>query len=166
MYQTRRGVSYSHTPKVGRGFLRPSIIFQFLSILPELNRRRRFGRPGSYPLDQGCIYISAPPYRQPPRRRLMFKNSHTDIVLHAAAFRAHIQQRQMRHILAFSQVTFAETCCLPVTVLVSYILYAEPISPSLDYRKPSQWISIACRIFLAKVLYIFFCFSARADNRS
>ena len=39
------------------------------------------------------IYILTPLYRQPPRRRLMLKNSHTDIVLHAAAFRAHIQQR-------------------------------------------------------------------------
>ena len=60
----------------------------------------------------------------------MLKNSHTDIVLHAAAFRAHIQQRQMRHILAFSQVTFAETCCLAGNCIVSYILTLNQFLPA------------------------------------
>ena len=83
-------------------------------------------------------YKSALPYRQPPHRRLMLKSSHTDIVLHASAFRAHIQQRQMRHILAFSQVTFAETCCLAGNCIGLVYPYAEPISPRSDYRRIPQ----------------------------
>ena len=85
----------------------------------------------------------------------MLKNSHTDIVLHAAAFRAHIQQRQMRHILTFLQVTFAETCCLAGNCIGLVYPYAEPISPRSDYRRipqDSSWI------FLTKVLCILFAF--------
>ena len=88
----------------------------------------------SYPIS----YKSALPYRQPPHRRLMLKNSHTDIVLHAVAFCAHIRQRQMRHILAFSQVTFAETCCLAGNCIGLVYPYAEPISPRSDYRRIPQ----------------------------
>ena len=68
----------------------------------------------------------------------MLKNSHTDIVLHAAAFRARIRQRRIRHILAFLQVTFAETCCLAGNYIGLVYPYAEPISPRLDYRRIPQ----------------------------
>lgn len=130
------------------------IIFQFLSILPELNRRHRFGRPGSYPLDQGCIYISTA-IPSTAIQTAYTKNSYTDIVLRAAAFCARIRRRQMRHILAFSQVTFAETCCLAGNCIGLVYPYAEPISPRSGYRRipqDSYWI------FLTKVLCIFFAF--------
>ena len=137
------------------------IIFQFLSILPELNRRRRFGRPGSYPLDQGCIYISTA-IPSTAIQTAYTKNSYTDIVLRAAAFCARIRRRQMRHILAFSQVTFAETCCLAGNCISLVYPYAEPISPRSDYRRITGFI---VDIFDEGFVH-FFCFSARADNRS
>lgn len=68
----------------------------------------------------------------------MLKNSHTDIVLHVAAFRARIRQRQMRHILAFLQVTFAETCRLAGNCTGLVYPYAEPISPRSDCRRIPQ----------------------------
>ena len=68
----------------------------------------------------------------------MLKSSHTDIVLHASAFRAHIQQRQMRHILAFLQVTFAETCCLAGNCIGLVYPYAEPISPRSDSSEEGE----------------------------
>ena len=80
-----------------------------------------------------------------------------------AAFCAHIRQRRIRHILAFLQVTFAETCCLAGNCIGLVYPYAEPISPRSDYcRIPTGFIM---DIFNEGFVY-FFCFSARADHRS